>query len=254
MLKILLPILLATALLSLTLTAYGQKSLPIKKQKAIPAKNVSVQIAEPTFLTGSFDPSVRQLPKGFKGHDFNHIYGILERKKQIFKDEFQTTESYQKALALNQALSIDSKFAILFGGKDYFPLKFSYDADAQTVTYTLRLRSDKPYEANQEVQYFKFASRLSEYKRNDKTYFDSEGIVVINPEIIQPISFKTDPENAKVLKESAKFIAVFHLKTPYYYPQQIFIDFDITRLLVGKIDDIWVINPSTGQIFGKLTN
>ncbi len=73
------------------------------------------------------------------------------------------------------------------------------------------------------------------------------------------VSFNVEAERAKVIKENAKLLVIFHLKTPfaYDYGNEEFSYLAgnttiIRKLIVGEINDLWLVNTATGEIYFKL--
>lgn len=106
----------------------------IKNESTTP----SAEIPSPAYLDTSFDMSIEKVIVPCLGHDIEQVYNFFNKqKKSAHKDEFETTEQYQKRLS-------DQEAEPLFGsvGKDAL-LAFvvipqsNYNADSRTLTVSI---------------------------------------------------------------------------------------------------------------------
>jgi hypothetical protein len=107
-----------------------ETTLPSNRSQArrIPAGGYSWQ---------PFDPSIAEVPAGFRGHDLAKIYDLLlARQKDSVKGEFETTESFNlrmKAAATKPLLGTLTKDSVFAFGMDNKRLESLFDADKQTL-------------------------------------------------------------------------------------------------------------------------
>ena len=95
--------------------------------------------AAPPYLNISFDSSIQKIPVPYFGHDIEQVYkGFNTRKETERKDEFDTTEQYQRRSAeqagkpIFGSVSQDSILAFVVNPSS------EYDADSQTLTISLK--------------------------------------------------------------------------------------------------------------------
>jgi len=107
-----------------------------KETPATPA--IAQSNPSPAYLTISFDPSIQKIPVPYLGHDIEQTYKAFdERKKAERKDEFETTEQFQRRLTeqagkpLFGSVGQDSVLAFVVSAG------LGYDADSQTLTISL---------------------------------------------------------------------------------------------------------------------
>ena len=98
----------------------------------------SVRKPSPSYLSAAFDMSTERIPVPYLGHDIEQVYNAFDRREKAEqKDEFETTNQFQKRLLGQSAKT-------LFGsvGPDAV-LAFviipssQYDADSQTLTVNI---------------------------------------------------------------------------------------------------------------------
>lgn len=90
------------------------------------------------YLNVSFDPVIQKIPVPYLGHNIEQVYeGFDKRKKAEHKDEFETTEQYQRRLTeqagkpLFGSVGQDSILAFVVSPRA------EYDADKQTLIISL---------------------------------------------------------------------------------------------------------------------
>jgi len=179
------------------------------------------------------DISITKIPKDFKGHDFDFLYEVIKGNKS-FKSEFETTDVYQAKVADSKALSLNSQFA--FFCRQYQPYdddtlafyKFSYNADEELFTITLTER-----------KFIKCRSKDS--------YYQGETFFVSNDEILKkPFTLNVKAYLAKIIKDEAILLLLFKPSKT----SQSETEFQ-TKLIFGKIDNIWLVNEKTGEVYAK---
>lgn len=204
---------------------------------------------ENKYLKIPLNADAARLPRGFMGQDFLWLHGIL-RKDGSFKSEFETTEDYDKKVAAKEAFHLTSQFAVFpYGGVPSY--KREYNADSKQFSVSVNFE-DKAlfYYQSSYKPVFDFHSAFT------SGVIGSSGIVVTNPNRFSaPFSFTVDAEHAKTIKENSKLLVLFHLQPPYSYDindREVSGGKTIRILIVGEINDIWLVNQSTGEIYAKL--
>lgn len=111
-----------------------QKQMTTTKE----APATSVGKPSPTYLSTAFDTNTERIPVPFLGHDIEQVYNaFVKRKKAEHKDEFETTDQYQKRLSSQSiqplwgSVSPNDIFAFVVRPSA------QYDADSQTLTVSL---------------------------------------------------------------------------------------------------------------------
>ena len=117
--------------------AGDEKKIKPSARTSKPAATKSATTELP-YLTDSFDVNIEKLPVPYFGHDIARVYSAFsERKKTDSKDEFESTEQYQKRLAtqtnnpLFGSVGTDSILAFVVKPAS------EYDADTQTLTISI---------------------------------------------------------------------------------------------------------------------
>lgn len=121
-----------------------EEKLPAKKAIKQSKKNAKKTVATkkeavPVYLKTPFDPKIDKISVPFYGHDIEQIYRSFgNRKKSAKKDEFETTEQYQKRLANEAAAPLFD--TVTPDGTFVFTVapETKYDADSQTLTISIR--------------------------------------------------------------------------------------------------------------------
>ena len=99
----------------------------------------SVSKSSPIYLSATFDMSTERIPVPFLGHDIEQVYNAFDRRKKAErKDEFETTDQYQKRLSGQSAEPLfgsvgpDAVLAFVVSPSS------QYDADSRTLTVSLK--------------------------------------------------------------------------------------------------------------------
>jgi hypothetical protein len=135
--KRLLPLLAA----AFALAAAATPARP-QQRTARPARPTAQRPAAPAYSDRDFDPSLAQLPPGFRGHDLSALFKALAaRKKAAVKGEFETTAAFDARVRAEASrpvlgpLTPGSTFAFVTG-----ELKSVYDADRESLRARLPLK------------------------------------------------------------------------------------------------------------------
>jgi len=112
----------------------SQKQLTTTKE----APPASVSKPSPTYLSTAFDMNTQKILVPNLGHDIEQVYNAFDRRKKTErKDEFETTDQYQKRLSGQSAEPLfgsvgpDSVLAFVVSPSS------QYDADSQTLTVSI---------------------------------------------------------------------------------------------------------------------
>jgi hypothetical protein len=114
-----------------------KQTIPIKETPA-----TSVSKPPPTYLGVAFDMNTERIPIPYLGHDIEQVYNAFKRsQKDERKDEFETTDQYQKRLSGQSSEplfgSVGPDAILAFGVTP----SSQYDADSQTLTISLMASS-----------------------------------------------------------------------------------------------------------------
>lgn len=149
-----------------------EQTVAPKETPAPPA--IAQSKPSPAYLNVSFDPVIQKIPVPYLGHNIEQVYEGFKRKEAKQKDEFETTEQYQRRLT-------EQAGKPLFGsvGQDSilaFVVRPSteYDADRQTLLISL-----PTFEVFQSHQIDK--SRVSVNLKRERTTQKSIGQNGVNP-------------------------------------------------------------------------
>lgn len=106
--------------------------------KKVPAPETIQKKTAPSYLTVPFDPGIQQISVPYQGHDIEQVYQSFDRRKNAErKDEFETTEQFQRRLTeqagapLYGSITQDSILAFVVSPS------LEYNADSQTLTISL---------------------------------------------------------------------------------------------------------------------
>lgn len=169
-----------------------------------------------------FDMSQEQLPANYHGFDVVVIERALkDKKKRLQKDEFETTEDYNKRKKIEESrpfigsVKLDSKIAF-----ELFIDNLTYNADRQIMEV-------QPYNSILGLQ---LASPYS----------------YISIKNFEKWEIKMDIQTAKQAKPFIRALAVVTPAEPFFY------DHSHTVFTV-QLHEIWFYHESTGKIFYKQT-
>lgn len=278
-------LLLCLLLLFLTVSAYAQTSTSIEvitkdgrtvilkpdgtwefeKVAAEPSPNATVGQAKPNMPTDS-------LPLNFVGHDAKTLYTqLLDLKKRLVKNEFETTAQYEKRIAEEIQKPILDNLTV----KDTFSFVVSnvyaaYNADAQKMRFLLPVQKSEMAELyrksniySRNNKYDGDLSRSNLYSIRWETggysmpsrqgvFFDETGHLIVTGRDYSPgfsVEVPLDVEKAKRLKNTTKAVIVAKLEEPYAGT--------LTNLygiqLQVRIVDIYFFDPQTGKILAKMS-
>lgn len=225
-----------------------------------------------TFLQQSFDPSVIELPHGFKGHDIISIYKKLD-KVIPSKNEYETTKSYQEKL---RSLKNNDIYAFkIYALSDY-------NADKQILT--VELKSELLFESPREGTSFilheeenslgtypatnAFGAKVSVGKYSNVYY----GITLTNGNVfgkkkeykrIFKNDFKMASEIAKQSRSGLNFLLIckpdkrdnyFTYSRDNYSEPSFSVPIERTKkwnYVYVKLLELWIFNEETGKVFKR---
>ena len=235
-----------------------------------------------------FDPSVKTLPRGFRGHDPEQVYAALKRSK-LTKDEFETNEAYSRRMELLKkqpimgSLTLQSLYAFdleLFDGYNLpldpsysgHPVKPIYDADNGRMAISF---DATPFlDPNlQSYYYFRSKSRVTARGssiggnvfgavRMIRSYrYDSYCLAVPSGASGFRIEFPITPEKARAVRDRVSVLLVGSLVEPDTLPDgengwSAKIDHPFEYIFQEhqiRFDQEYVIayDPATGEILGR---
>jgi hypothetical protein len=236
------------------------------------------------------------VPQDFAGHDFKKIWTTLGVRFKA-KDEFESTEAYQKRIAdaaekpIIGTISANSPLAFSYEKADA-----SYDADRLILTVTIDLSDvmvidDKNIKTQKGIQVAKAdvkdlgtyvgsnafgaertikKSQITEYMivlnnpRDYKAYTDRAEKGTLADYLSKgdiKVELNLPPEKAREAKANLTVLFLCSLAKPYagidfdHIAPKIDSPIDITTIkeyLAGRIDEIWLFNRATGEIYQKI--
>ncbi|MGI8670792.1 MAG: tetratricopeptide repeat protein [Aridibacter sp.] len=207
------------------------------------------------FTDEEIDLNVKSLPKNYNGNDLQKLIKEINRRMNLSKGEFETTEQFrQRVEKENQKYlftkhSYESYFAF-----DISETEFRYNADKQRMGAELRLASNtrwsRPCEKRMmggDILLLIEESFLLDLFNIDTEETKKTGLLfrplLINSFLLD-LSFNIDIEKAKKTKPNLRtlFIVKLDKRNGKYL--------GYTGLNV-KLYEIWIYDASTGEIFVK---
>jgi hypothetical protein len=227
----------------------GQQAERVQAQHPLTKKSGTPLVrAEDRYSSTPFDPSVRVLSPGFRGHDPELIYAALKRARLI-KDEFESTQEYNRRMDMvkNQimlgSLTLQSLYAFdleLFNGyrlpttPNYsgLPITPTYDADAGSMS--ISLDPSLLTGSNFQLYYFRSKSRVTPrgsyigsnafgVARTIRSYiYDSWCLAVPRPleNSALAVIFNIPPDRARAVRDRVRVLLVGRVVEPYTLPDE----------------------------------
>ena len=273
-------LLLSVIILSIALTVGGDKKEKDKEREA--AASAPVETGPTRFLAGReepFDRSVDLIDPEYRGTDIADLFDGLEKFWKFEKDEFETTEEFEKRVkdALESASDRPVLGSIAFASTIATPLENyeqEYDADQKILTFKFQILT------NQKAKYRSSGTPTLEVFRQEKEYKKKvnvnrvrsrqvEGVerTAFSVGMLKPflpeVSVEMPADEARALKDNTKALLVFNLD---YVP----INDNFTSIESGAYDgpgldryavtenfmlvknlEFWVYNKTTGEVVLK---
>jgi hypothetical protein len=183
-----------------------------------------------------FNESVDMLPAKFMGHDIRVIYNVfVNRQEKSKKDEFETTEKYNKRIEIENSKPIIGNLGL----SDLFvmstPAKLEYDADkliayarisTSTVTKGYNTESGVlsirgPNISSSENSYLG-SNAFGATRDVSSSHSNDSCLAIVNPSVFG-ITYngalftvnKIDADKAKLLKENMRVLLIFNISSPF---------------------------------------
>jgi len=235
--------------------------------------------AKHDYLTTPFDPSAKQLPPGFVGHDAQRIYESLA-KKFTPKGEFESTQQFQERQRLEEQkplfgeLTMKSLFASTIS---FHKVQVTYDADAELLKYKVPFAPENSKEELHDISLrlnviskksvvatvvgydyvcHEHEEEFSSLVRNLKDFGIPEKDSIYSLGIELPLKADT----AKTAKENIRILILYHLAGTLLDAHTLQRKDSASRVVAlldlhnfrSDIEDVWFYNIVTGEIYKKL--
>jgi|GEM_PF-1904956 len=237
----------------------GQKPTPKPMPTPPLLQDVRVTLSEPVtnaksancFYQQSVDVAVTKFPAKFHGHDIYEIAAALNARKNITKDEFETTLQFMERKAKEQDKpllgSLNVTSYLMLGIKGVF----EYDADKEQMSVLYEIAPLQPLEqplCNSSTAAYKASPRLVVFDRIAEPTKDKR---------IWTNSFSVKLAEARELKPKLRLLLIARLESPplsrykninsaspyFFYAAKEIIDL--------KLEGFWVYDISSGGILAK---
>jgi hypothetical protein len=232
-----------------------------------------------------------KVPLNFYGNDFSKLYALLLTSFKA-KDEFETTEAYQKRIAegaervLTGKLSANSLMAFRYDLTDKsidFSAKYNADKQVLSVVIESKLVSVLSFDNSLKSGYgiptkdaelnklgtYEGQNAYGAKKEVEKSELNQYLFTFNNIREFKPFLSDNDislelslpPEQAREAKSNLSYLLITRLSKPYAgidvdrLTPKIDNPVDVTsfkRYLSGRIEEIWIYNRKTGEIYQKL--
>lgn len=255
---------------SIEVTTKDGRAVILKPDGTWEFKKITPQ-PSPTPIVSSVKSSATtdSLPLNFSGQDAKTLYTqLLDLRKRLLKNEFETTAQYEKRVAeelqkpITDNLTVKDTFSIVVSG-----VRANYNADSQKMQFFL------PIEKSQMAELLRSSSGLSRDKKTayDLSYvnlysiqwrsergYETQGIFFDEMNNLVPTEqsysqgFSAEVnlgvEDAKRLKNTGKAVVVVQFEEPYAGRGGL-VDIQLQVRLV----DIYFFDPQTGKILAKMS-
>lgn len=225
----------------------------------------------PTPATSLIKSSVPtdSLPSNFAGHDIKTLVTqLLDLKKRLVKNEFETTAQYEKRIAeelqkpIIDNLTIKDSFSLVVSG-----VRAEYNADTQKMQFFLPieksrmaelLRSSSSLSRDKKTAYDLSDVNLYSIQWRSERGYDTQGIFFDEMNNLLPTEknysqgFSAEValsvEDAKRLKNAVKAVVVVQLEEPYAGRGGL-----VDTQLQVRLVDVYFFDPQTGKILAKMS-
>ena len=290
--------LLPTILLLASLS-FGQ-SKPVVKPKPRTAHPSTPGVSKPAvpkvnYLAGPLDLGTSNLGQDFQGNDIAVLYEAIKNSPAFKeKSEFETTAQFEtrrqsfKNQPILGGLTTASPLAfVLPGDSPIYSPQFKYDADSQTLAFTLEGRSTTFYLESGHPDFDTLVIRSTVLDRGtyiasnafgakvevEKTYSRDNGVAFSKDNWLFRGSesgylrkfthlFSMPPEQARALKDGGRVLLVCRLVDPWFretvhgHEAKIDEPYETTvsdNYLQAIPEQLWIFNQKTGEVLSKLT-
>ncbi|WP_243374585.1 hypothetical protein [Geotalea sp. SG265] len=254
------------------------KPAKYKMMKPTAAAQKKLREEAKKYTSAQIDTSLKKLPPKYFGNDPRAIYTAIEKRlEQAEKNEFETTEQFQKRLEKQNSNPIIGKIKSegLFALQaSYVDSKYSADTSEMNVYlhlgYSQReisLSSIKidagSYEGTngfgartivKNADHEEYAAVPSNYTDFEFPYIETTGQSI-------GVKFALNPNEAKIAKNDMRVLLIAKLTAPLISENQryhsatfsspyngVFSD----RYIHINLSEIWIYNQKTGQIYSKI--
>lgn len=218
---------------------------------------------------------VARLPAEYRGNDFRALMAALKRRPRPVKSEFETEARYRERLSAWKAAPLlgklyhDSRIALVghAGARsdNGAPVLYRYDAETQTFAFWAHPECDDAAGLMLDAKRTSAGTYVGQnaygVKRNIRRIRQEVFCVRTVPEIaVNNESFKIPPYEATVLSSIGKLLVVGTLtedevdESVLRSAPTIGDPEDVVRIVKSVtiyLEEVWLFNPVTGEVFGK---
>ena len=206
-------------------------------------------------------PAPDRLPPNFSGDDpVVLLRQLLDLRKRLVKSEFETTPAYEARI-------IEEKKKPLIGNRTIetsyllvaHTVKAEYDADAQTMTFSLPVQTNFDTEGSRDKIDIKLMTDLSPLAKyqvslggdtDPHVFFDrAQGLYGSGANQQFTITAKLDAVQARRLKTSAKAALFVRFEEPYATQ-----DYQEGGQFLVQLFDVVFFDPQTSIVLGKVSS
>jgi hypothetical protein len=247
------------------------------------------------YLAGPLDLGTSNLGQDFQGNDIAVLYEAIKNSPAFKeKSEFETTAQFEtrrqsfKNQPILGGLTTASPLAfVLPGDSPIYSPQFKYDADSQTLAFTLEGRSTTFYLESGHPDFDTLVIRSTVLDRGtyiasnafgakvevEKTYSRDNGVAFSKDNWLFRGSesgylrkfthlFSMPPEQARALKDGGRVLLVCRLVDPWFretvhgHEAKIDEPYETTvsdNYLQAIPEQLWIFNQKTGEVLSKLT-
>lgn len=88
----------------------------------------------PRYSSAEFALTETRLPPNYHGHDFRHVYAVLDKRSGQLKGEFESSADYEKRIAAQAAQPVVGKMTTgSLYAFELWPITSYYDADTELL-------------------------------------------------------------------------------------------------------------------------
>jgi hypothetical protein len=278
--------------------AFGQakptaKPKPRTAHPAAPAAS-KPSVPKVTYLGSPLDLATANLGPGFQGNDISAIYEAIKNSAALKpKSEFETTTQYEarrKSFAdqpIMGTLTLASALAFIVStDSPIYGAQFKYDADSQTLAFTLEGRSMTFYLDSVHPELDTILIRSTELDSGtyiasnafgakvkvDKTYSRDNGVAFAKDNWLFKSSesysrkftllFTMTPDQARAVKENGRVLLICKLVDPWFsetvhgHEAKIDEPYDTTvsdNYLQAVPLQLWIFNQKTGEVLSRIS-
>jgi hypothetical protein len=247
------------------------------------------------YLAGPLDLATGNVGADFQGNDIAGLYEAIKHSPALKeKSEFETTsqfearrQGFKDQLILGSLTAGNHLAFVLPAGSPIYAPRFKYDADSQTLTFTLEGSSTTFYLESEHPELDTLVIRSTVLDRGtyiasnafgakvevDKTYSRDNGIAFSKDNWLFRRSesdylrsftqlFSMTPDKARALKEDGRVLVVCRLVDPWFretvhgHEAKIDEPYETTvsdNYLQVIPEQLWIFNQKTGEVLSKIS-